>query len=116
MNLRPQRALTFDDVLLVPKVSSIRSRKDASTATWLTPTIRLEIPIVSANMDTVTETRMAIAMAQQGGIGILHRFMSIEQQVECVMKVKRAENLVVEKPITIPVDASIEQANSFFLL
>jgi IMP dehydrogenase len=94
MNIRPEPALTFDDVLLVPRRSAIRSRKDASTAAWLVRKpgdgIRLEIPLLSANMDTVTETRMAIAMAQQGGIGILHRFMSAEQQVDCVRRVKRA--------------------------
>ena len=110
MKVRPVTGLTFDDVLLVPRRSSIRSRKDASTRTWLTPEIRLEIPIVSANMDTVTETRMAIAMAHQGGIGILHRFMPIEQQAEMVERVKRAESLVVEEPISIPAGASIDQA------
>ena len=70
----------------------------------------MEIPIISANMDTVTETHMAIAMAQQGGIGILHRFMGIEQQAEMVRKVKRAENLVVDQPLTISPDSSIDQA------
>ena len=93
--------MTFDDVLLVPKRSSIRSRRDVSTETWLTRGIRLHIPIISANMDTVTEARMAVAMAQQGGIGILHRFMSIEKQVESVRRVKRAENMVVEHPLDI---------------
>jgi len=77
MNIRPDFGLTFDDVLLVPQRSGIRSRKDVSTDTWLTPGIRLSIPIISANMDTVTGARMGIAMAQLGGIGILHRFMSI---------------------------------------
>jgi IMP dehydrogenase len=80
MKIRSDTGLTFDDVLLVPHRSSIHSRKDVSTDTWLVPGIRLSIPIISANMDTVTETRMAIAMAQLGGIGILHRFMTIEQQ------------------------------------
>ena len=110
MKIRPETALTFDDVLLVPKRSSIRSRKDVSTSSWLTSGIQLEIPIISANMDTVTETHMAIAMAQQGGIGILHRFMGIEQQAEMVRKIKRAENLVVDQPLTISPDSSIEQA------
>lgn len=110
MKVRPDEGLTFDDVLLVPKRSDIRSRSDVDTSTWLTPGIRLHIPIISANMDTVTETAMAIAMARLGGIGILHRFMTVERQVECVRKVKRAESLVVESPITISVSASLDEA------
>jgi IMP dehydrogenase len=110
MNIRPDFGLTFDDVLMVPQRSGIRSRKDVSTATWLVPGIRLSIPIIAANMDTVTETRMAIAMAQAGGIGILHRFMSVEDQADCVRRVKRAESIVVENPRTISIGASVEQA------
>jgi IMP dehydrogenase len=116
MKVRTDPGLTFDDVLLVPKRSSIRSRKDVTTHSWLTsPTtggqgIRLHIPILSANMDTVTETRMAIAMAQQGGIGILHRFMSVEKQAESVRRIKRAENLVVEQPLQITPTATVVQA------
>lgn len=110
MNIRPMPGLTFDDVLLVPRLSSIKSRGDVSTATWLTPGIQLEMPIISANMDTVTETRMAISMAQHGGIGILHRFMSIADQADCVWRVKRAENLVVEKPLSIQPEATVMEA------
>ena len=110
MNIRAELGLTFDDVLLVPHRSAIQSRKDVSTDTWVVPGMRLSIPIVSANMDTVTETRMAIAMAQLGGIGILHRFMTIEQQAECVLRVKRSESLVVESPLTISPEVSVEQA------
>jgi IMP dehydrogenase len=110
MHIRPEPGLTFDDVLLVPRRSSIQSRKDVSTDTRLTRKIHLSIPIISANMDTVTETRMAIAMAQMGGIGILHRFMTIDQQVECVQKVKRSESLVVDTPLTISPGVSIRQA------
>jgi IMP dehydrogenase len=110
MKIRADFGLTFDDVLLVPHRSAIHSRKDVSTDTWLTPGIRLSIPIVSANMDTVTETRMAIAMAQLGGIGILHRFMTIEQQTDCVLHVKRSESLIVESPLTISPEASVEIA------
>lgn len=110
MNIRQETALTFDDVLLVPKRSSIGSRTEVSTSSWLTSGIQVEIPIISANMDTVTETHMGIAMAQQGGIGILHRFMGIEQQAEMVRKIKRAENLVVDQPLTISPASSIEQA------
>lgn len=110
MKLRADPGLTFDDVLLVPKRSDIRSRKDVSTATWLAKGIQLNIPVVSANMDTVTETRMAIVMAQQGGIGILHRFMSIDRQAESVRRVKRAENIVVDQPLHIAPDATVNQA------
>lgn len=110
MKLRTDPGLTFDDVLLVPNRSDIRSRKDVSTETWLTRDIHLHIPIVSANMDTVTEARMAITMAQNGGIGILHRFMSLERQVESVRRVKRAENIVVEQPLQIEQTATVSQA------
>jgi IMP dehydrogenase len=110
MKMRADFGLVFDDVLLVPHRSSIQSRKDVSTASWLVPNIHLTIPIVSSNMDTVTETRMAIAMAQLGGIGILHRFMSIEHQADCVSRVKRSESLVVEAPLTISPEVSTEQA------
>ena len=110
MKIRSEPGLTFDDVLLAPRRSAIRSRKDVSTAAWLARGVRLSIPIVSANMDTVTETRMAIAMAQLGGIGIIHRFMTIEQQADCVRRVKRAENLVVDRPISIEPSATVDQA------
>jgi IMP dehydrogenase len=110
MKIREDFGLAFDDVLLVPHRSSIQSRKDVSTDTWLVPDIHLNIPIISSNMDTVTETRMAIAMAQLGGIGILHRFMTIEQQADCVSRVKRSESLVVESPLTIAPEVSAEQA------
>jgi len=102
-------ALTFDDVLLVPQRSSVASRSDVDTTGHITPTIALAVPIVSANMDTVTEWRMAIAMAQAGGIGIIHRFLTIEEQAEQVRKVKRAESHVIEHPYTIGPDASIQQ-------
>ncbi len=110
MKLRPDTGLSFDDVLLVPRRSTARSRKDVSTRTRLTAGIELAIPIISANMDTVTESRMAIAIAQQGGLGILHRFMSTRRQVEMVRRVKRAENMVVEDPVTIPAEATVDQA------
>lgn len=110
MKLRQTRGLTFDDVLLVPKRSPVASRQDVETHTQLTPTIQLQIPIISANMDTVTEATMAIAMARTGGIGILHRFMTIEQQVRQVQQVKRAEGLIVDSPHTINADAPIAEA------
>ncbi len=110
MNIRSAKGLTFDDVLLVPRRSSIASRRDVDTSTLLTPTIHLRIPIVSANMDTVTEAGMAIAMARIGGIGIIHRFMSIEQQAKQVQRVKRAEGLMVENPYAIAPNASVDAA------
>jgi IMP dehydrogenase len=103
-------ALTFDDVLLVPRHSTVRSRADVSTATPLSREIGLNIPIVSANMDTVTESAMAIAMARAGGIGIIHRFNTPERQAAEVARVKRAESYVVEEPYTIREDATVGEA------
>jgi len=111
MKIREKVGLTFDDVLLVPKHSKIASRKNIRTNTWLTPQIQLAIPIISANMDTVTESEMAIAMARAGGIGILHRFMTIPQQAEMVQRVKRAESFIVEHPLTISAKATLEEAS-----
>lgn len=110
MKIRPSKGLTFEDVLLVPRRSPIKSRRDVNTQTRLTDRIRLNIPVISANMDTVTEARMAIAMAKNGGIGILHRFMTIEQQVNQVRRVKRAQGFIVEAPYSIPLSATVEQA------
>jgi IMP dehydrogenase len=93
-NACPPLALTYDDVLLVPCRSSVTSRRDVDTSTRLTRDLRLNIPIVSANMDTVTEARMARAMAREGGIGVLHRFMPIEQEAAEVQRVKRPEETV----------------------
>lgn len=110
MKIRKIKGLTFDDVLLIPKRSPVASRQDVNTTTRLTPTIELQVPILSANMDTVTEATMAIAMARIGGIGIIHRFMTTEQQVRQVKQVKRAEGFIVEQPYTISSDATIGQA------
>ena len=90
----PPLALTYDDVLLVPCRSSVASRRDVDTSTRLTRDLRLNIPIVAANMDTVTEARMARAMAREGGIGVIHRFMPIEQEAAEVQRVKRPEQAV----------------------
>jgi IMP dehydrogenase len=90
----PPLALTYEDVLLVPCRSSVASRRDVDTSTRLTRELRLNIPIVSANMDTVTEARMARAIAREGGIGIIHRFMAIEQEAAEVQRVKRPEEAV----------------------
>jgi len=93
--------LTYDDILLVPKRSKIAHRHDVSTRTKLTGNITLEIPFISANMDTVTESRMAISLAHRGGIGIIHRFMSMEKQAAEVKKVKRHEGFILYKPFTL---------------
>ncbi|HEX6509241.1 MAG TPA: IMP dehydrogenase, partial [Chloroflexota bacterium] len=105
-----RQGLTYDDVLLVPRYSDIRSRKDVDTASQLTRRIRLEIPIVSANMDTVTEAEMAIAMARKGGIGIIHRFNTIERQINLVRQVKRSESFVIENPYTIEPNSTVGRA------
>jgi IMP dehydrogenase len=112
MKLRSHPGLTFDDVLLVPKRSSIRSRGDVSTATQLSRRIHMEIPIVSANMDTVTEWQMAVAMARSGGIGVIHRFMTIEQEAAEVRRAKRVESHVVEHPHTVEMDATVGQVRA----
>ncbi len=101
--------LTYDDVLLIPAYSEVLPR-DVEISTYFSRNIRLNIPIVSAAMDTVTESTMAIAMAQEGGIGVLHKNMSIEDQGNEVRKVKRAENGMILDPITLVVDAKVEDA------
>ena len=103
--------LTFDDVLLVPKKSTIETRKAANTKTKLSKHLELNIPIISANMDTVTESAMAITMARQGGIGIIHRFLSISEQVAEVSKVKRSEGILIEQPMTITPDRTVREAS-----
>ena len=101
-----QKALTFDDVLLVPAFSQILPR-DVSLRTRLTRHIQINIPILSAAMDTVTEARMAIALAQEGGIGIVHKNLTIEQQAAEVSRVKRYEAGVVKEPVTVTLDVTI---------
>lgn len=103
-----EEALTFDDVLLVPGYSDV-TPKDVSLKTRLTRTIQLNIPLISAAMDTVTEARLAVAMAQEGGIGIIHKSMGIEAQAQQVRAVKKFEAGVVKDPITIDSDASIRE-------
>ena len=104
-----REGLTFDDVLLVPAESSVLPN-DVRTATRLTRTIALEIPIVSAAMDTVTEARLAIALARHGGVGILHRNLSIADQVAEVDKVKRSEAGTIVEPVTLRADDSVADA------
>jgi IMP dehydrogenase len=104
-----KEGLTFDDVLLVPAESRVLPN-DVSTRTRLTPSIELSIPIVAAAMDTVTEARLAIALAREGGIGILHRNLSIEEQVAEVDKVKRSESGMIVEPVTLTPGALVREA------
>jgi IMP dehydrogenase len=104
-----REALTFDDVLLVPAASSVLP-SDADTSTWVTKSIRMNIPLLSSAMDTVTEARMAIAMAQSGGIGVIHRNLDIEAQAREVRRVKRFESGVVYAPITLRPDQTLADA------
>jgi IMP dehydrogenase len=113
--LEIKEGLTFDDVLLIPKRSLIISRSQTNLKTKLSRNITLNIPIVSANMDTVTESGMAIALAREGGIGIVHRFMTIEDQVDEVLKVKRSESVIIEQPYTIKPDMSVQDAENLML-
>ena len=103
-------ALSYDDVLLVPRRSGVRSRKEVDVRTRLSRHIMLTIPIVSANMDTVTESTMAIAMARAGGLGIIHRFLPIEQEAEEVRRVKRAESFIITEPYSCAPDMTIAEA------
>jgi IMP dehydrogenase len=104
-----KEGLTFDDVLLVPAESRVLPN-DVSTATRLTRSIRLEIPMISAAMDTVSEAPLAIALAREGGLGILHRNLSIANQVAEVDKVKRSESGMIVEPVTLPPDALVSDA------
>src|SRR5262245_13555878 len=104
-----KEGLTFDDVLLVPAESAVLPN-DVSTATRLTPTIALNVPVVSAAMDTVTEARMAIALAREGGLGIVHRNLSIAEQVSEIDKVKRSEAGMIVEPLTLPPTARVSDA------
>ena len=104
-------ALTYDDVLLVPAYSEILPR-EADTSTQLTRNIRLNIPIVSAAMDTVTEADLAISVALEGGLGFIHKNMKIEQQAEHVRKVKRSQSGLILDPITLSIDSTVQQAEN----
>jgi IMP dehydrogenase len=102
-------ALTFDDVLLVPAYSEVLPR-DVDVSTQLTREIRLNAPIISAAMDTVTEKNLAIAIAREGGIGIIHKNMSIPEQAEQVRSVKRSESGMIQDPVTMQEDALVGEA------
>ena len=105
-----KEGLTFDDVLLVPKFSDITSRSQTNLSTKLSRNISLNIPFVSANMDTVTESAMAVVMARAGGIGIIHRFLTIQEQANEVLKVKRSGSVIIENPYIINQDKTVQDA------
>ena len=108
-----KEGLTFDDVLLVPKFSDITSRSQTNLETKLSKNISLNIPLISANMDTVTEYSMALVMAQQGGLGIIHRFLTIEEETNQVLKVKRSGSVMIENPYFIGPDKTVNDAISY---
>jgi len=105
-----KEGLTFDDVLLVPKYSDITSRSQTNLGTKLSRNISLNIPFTSANMDTVTESSMAVVMARAGGVGIIHRFLTIQEQANEVLKVKRSGSVMIENPYTINQDKTVQDA------
>lgn len=106
-----REALTFDDVLLVPAASTVMP-STADVTTHVTRSIRMNIPLLSSAMDTVTESRMAIAMAQSGGMGVIHRNLTTEQQADEVSKVKRFESGIVFRPITLRPDQTLADAKA----
>ena len=108
-----KEGLTFDDVLLVPKFSDITSRSQTNLETKLSKNISLNIPLISANMDTVTEYSMALVMAQQGGLGIIHRFLTIEEETNQILKVKRSGSVMIENPYFIGPDKTVNDAISY---
>jgi len=110
--LRLREGLTFDDVLLVPKYSDITSRTQTNLETKLSKNISLNIPLISANMDTVTESTMAVIMAREGGLGIIHRFLSVEEETNEVLKVKRSGSVMIENPYSIGTDQTINEARN----
>src|SRR5215212_3005802 len=103
------QGITFDDVLLEPAYSEVVPR-DADVRTQLTRNITLNMPILSSPMDTVTESELAIALAQEGGIGIIHKNLTVAAQTREVDKVKRSENGIITDPITLPPDATVAHA------
>jgi len=105
-----REGLTFDDVLLVPKFSDIVSRSQTNLTTQLSRNISINIPIISANMDTVTESTMAVTIAREGGIGIIHRFLTIQEEVDEIHKVKRAGSVIIENPYLINPEQTIQDA------
>ncbi|MFN2399844.1 MAG: IMP dehydrogenase [Gemmatimonadaceae bacterium] len=114
LRVRAEDALTFDDVLLVPR-HAVTHPKDVSTSTLFTRGIRLNVPLVAAAMDTVTESEMAIAMARSGGIGVIHKNMSIDRQAAEVDRVKRSESGMILNPITLTAEATLREAHALMM-
>jgi len=110
LNIR--EGLTFDDVLLVPKFSDVTSRSQTDLSTQLSRNISINIPLISANMDTVTEASMAVTIAREGGIGIIHRILRIQEEVNEVLKVKRSGSVMIENPYSINPEQTIQNAFS----
>lgn len=108
-----REGLTFDDVLLVPKYSDVTTRSQTNLSTKLSRNISLNIPFISANMDTVSEASMAVAMARAGGIGIIHRFLTIQEESAQVLKVKRSSSVVIENPYTISMNSTVRKAYDY---
>src|SRR6185503_14645844 len=108
-SLRPGVALTFDDVLLVPRHSTVHPQH-VTTASFFTRSIPLQIPLVAAAMDTVTESEMAIAMARAGGLGIVHKNMAIDRQASEIDRIKRSESGMIRNPITLGPDRPLREA------
>jgi len=113
VSLEFREGLTFDDVLLVPKYSNITSRTQTNLSTNLSRNISLNLPLISANMDTVTESGMAVTMAREGGIGIIHRFLSVEEEVNEVLKVKRSGSVMIENPYSIGLEQTVREAITY---
>ena len=107
-----REGLTCDDVLLVPKFSDISSRSQTDLSTQLSRNISLNIPLISANMDTVTEASMAVTIAREGGIGIIHRFLTIQEEVNEVLKVKRSGSVMIENPYFVNLEQTVQDAFS----
>ena len=105
-----KKGLTYNDVLLIPKRTSLKSRKESDIKTLFTKNIPLNIPLISSNMATVTEHEMAIAMARAGGLGVIHQFSTIQDQVEEIKKVKKSTSYIIEKPLTIQSYYSLKEA------
>src|SRR5690606_35921194 len=104
-----RQGITFDDVLLEPRFSDVVPA-EVNVSTQLTKRIKLNIPVLSSPMDTVTEADMAIALSQEGGLGVIHKNMSIDQQAEEVEKVKRSANGIILDPVTLPPTATVAKA------
>jgi len=105
---------TFDDILLVPKLSKVKSRRDNHLNSKISKNVNLNFPIISSNMDTVTEEKMAISIAEMGGIGILHRFCTIEKQIEMINSVKRYRNFVIDEPYNAYMMNTLEEVYNIF--